>query len=132
MASKSEGSAKVTQTQASDQLEFMGAFSGTAFEVFSQACLAYASCAAQLNGELMGFANTRMNRDVELSHALSKCDSWPNAVGLQQDWAQQAMQEYMAEASKLVELASKVASESWAPVYERADQALAELNKPAS
>ncbi len=132
MASKSEGSAKVTQTQASDRLEYMGAFSGMAFEVFSQACWAYASGVAQLNGELMGFANTRMNRDVELSHALSKCDSWPNAVGLQQDWARQATQEYLAEASKLMELASKVATESWEPAHERADQALAELNKPAS
>ncbi len=130
MPSKSKATSETSKASTNEQLERMTAFNGTAMEIFSQACQAYASGVATLNGELMGFVNSRLNRDVELGRALSQCSNWSDAVNLQQDWAQQANQEYLAEASRLMELSSKVAKESWEPVYDQANSVLTEFNKP--
>ena len=129
MPSKSKATSEASKASTNEQLERMTAFNGTAMEIFSQACQAYASGVATLNGELMGFVNTRLNRDVELSRALSQCGNWSDVVSLQQDWAQQATQEYLAEASRLTDLTSNVAKESWEPVYDRANKVLTEVNK---
>ena len=130
MPSKSKATSEASKASTNEQLERMTAFNGTAMEIFSQACQAYASGVATLNGELMGFVNSRLNRDVELGRALSQCSNWSDAANLQQNWAQQANQEYLAEASRLMELPSKVAKENWEPVYDRANQVLTQINKP--
>lgn len=131
MPSKSNTTPATSQEGAAEQLDRMAAFNGEAMEVFVQACQAYVSGVATLNGELMGFVNTRLNHDAELSQALSQCGNWSDAANLQQNWAQQATQEYLAEANRLTELASKVAKESWEPVYDRASHIMTELNKTA-
>jgi len=130
MPSKSKATSEASKASTNEQLERMTAFNGTAMEIFSQACQAYASGVATLNGELMGFVNNRLNRDVELGRTLSQCSNWSDAVNLQQDWTQQANQEYLAEASRLMDLSSKVAKESWEPVYDRATQVLTQITKP--
>jgi len=130
MPSKSKATSEASKARTNEQLERMTACNGTAMEIFAQSCQAYASGVATLNGELMGFVNSRLNRDVELGRALSQCSNWSDAVNVQQDWAQQANQEYLAEASRLTELASKVAKESWEPVYDQANSVLTEFNKP--
>ena len=61
---------------------------------------------------------------------MSQCSNWSDAVNLQQDWTQQANQEYLAEASRLMDLSSKVAKVSWEPVYDRATQVLTQITKP--
>lgn len=130
MSSKPKATANAPPPTADEQLERMGALGGAAFEIFSQACRAYTTGVAQLNGELMNFVDSRLSRDAKLGNALSKCHDWSDAVDLQQDWARQATQDYLAETSKLMELGSMVARDSWQPVYERANQALAEFSKP--
>ena len=129
MSNKSKTTPATSQGGTTEQLDHIAAFNGEAMEVFAQACQAYASGVATLNGELMGFVNTRLNHDTELSQAFSQCANWSVAVSLQQKWAKQAFQEYLAEASRLTDLASKVAKESWEPVYERAGRVMTELNK---
>ncbi|MEE9159080.1 MAG: phasin family protein [Gammaproteobacteria bacterium] len=131
MPSKSKPTPTTSQEGATDQLGRMTAFNGDAMEVFAQACQAYVSGVATLNGELMGFVSARLSRDAELSQAVSLCGNWSDAVNLQQRWAQQATQAYLAEASRLTEMASKVAKENWEPVYDRAGQIMTELNKTA-
>lgn len=130
MPSNSKATSEASKASTNEQLERMTAFNGTAMEIFSQACQAYASGVATLNGELMGFVNSRLSRDVDLGRALSQCSNWSDAVNLQQDWAQQVNQEYLAEASRLMELSSRVAKESWVPVYDRANQVLTQINEP--
>ncbi len=132
MTSRSKGPTKASRENTNDEFERMGALNGSIVESFTQACQAYATGVTTLNAELMGFANTRANRDVDLGEALSKCENWSDAVGLQQDWAQQAWQEYLAEASRLVELSAKIAQGSWVPVYERANRALSTITRPVS
>ena len=131
MARKSQVTPESARARANEQWEGMAAFNNEAAEILTTACLAYANGVATMNGELLGFVRTRLNHDVELSRALSQCANWSDAVNLQQDWARQATEEYLAEAGKLTELASKVAKENWEPVYERANQMMMEINKTA-
>jgi hypothetical protein len=129
MPGKSKAVSEASQMGTNEHLERMATFNAASMEIFAQACQAYAKGVGTLNGELMGFVNTRLNRDVELSRALSQCGNWSDVVSLQQDWAQQATQEYLAEASRLTDLTSNVAKESWEPVYDRANKVLTEVNK---
>jgi hypothetical protein len=131
MPSKSKAESERSQSNTNEQLNQMAAANGAAMEIFAQACQAYATGVATLNGELMGFVNTRLNRDIELSRALCRCANWSDAINLQQDWAQQATREYLAEAGRITDLASRVAQESWQPVYDRANKVLTEFDTQA-
>lgn len=129
MAENLKKSSKASEASPNEQLEKMTAFNGAAMEVFTQAFQAYASGVATLNGELLGFVNTRLKHDADLGQALAKCSNWADATNLQQDWAQTASEEYSAEAGKLMEMASTVAKESWEPVSAKAEKAVEELRK---
>jgi hypothetical protein len=131
MPSKSKAESERSQSNTNEQLNQMAAANGAAMEIFAQACQAYATGVATLNGELMGFVNTRLNRDIELSRALCRCANWSDAINLQQDWAQQATREYLAEAGRITDLASRVAQGSWQPVYDRANKVLTEFDTQA-
>ncbi len=85
-----------------------------------------------MNAEMLRFMNKRLNRDIEFTQAMSKCENWTGIVNVQQKWARQATEEYLAGASRLVQLAAKLTEERWEPVYEQANQTLAELKKPLS
>lgn len=115
------------KSKPTEQLQQIAATNGAAMEIFGQACQTYATGVAALNGELMGFVTARINRDVALGQALSCCQNWSDVVNLQQQWAQQATQEYLAEAGRITDLASKVLKESWEPVYDRANQAMTDF-----
>ena len=130
MPSTSNTKPAAAQEEITEQLGRMAAFNGEAIEAFAQACQAYASGVATLNGELMGFVNARLNHDAELAQALCQCANWSDAVDVQQQWAQQATQEYLSETDRLTELASKVAKESWGPVYERNSQIMTDPDQP--
>jgi len=131
MPSKPNTTPATSQEEITAQLGRMAAFNGETMQAFAQACQAYTSCVTTLNKELMGFVGARLNHDVELSQALSHCGNWSDAVDLQQQWAQQATEEYMSEAGRITELASKIAKESWEPVYEQTNRMMADIDKPA-
>ena len=100
-----------TQVGANPQLENVAELNSAAIEILTHACQAYTLGMASLNSELASFMNARVNRDVQLGHDLVQCNNWSEAVELQQDWARQATQEYLDEAGRLVDLASKVAKD---------------------
>ena len=116
-------------TDPSAQLASVAALNGATMEIFTQACQAYAVGMATLNSEVVSFVNARVNQDVELGQALCRCGKWLDAMDLQQNWARQATQEYLGEASWLIDLASKVAKDNWDPIYERANLSLSNLGK---
>lgn len=84
---------------------------------------------ATLNNEVMSFVNARVNQDVELGQALCRCGKWSDAMDLQQDWMRRATQEYLSEASRLIDLASEVTKNNWEPIYERTNHTLTNLGK---
>ena len=124
MVEKPKRSSSASQASPNQQLEQMTAFNGAAMEVFTQACQAYATGFAKLNGELLNFVNTRLKHDADLGQALAKCSDWTEASNIQRQWAQTASEEYLAEAGKLMDMAAKVAKESWEPVSAKAAEEL--------
>ncbi len=131
MAESSKKPSAAATAAASEQLETVAQLNGAAMEVFTQACQAYASGLASWNSEVMSFMNKRLQHDADLGRALAKCQNWEQASEAQQNWVRTASAEYLSEASKLMEFASKAAKDNWEPVYERANQALTELQKTA-
>ena len=131
MSSKPKTTPVASQEEITEQLGGMAAFNGETMQAFAQTCQAYTSCVSTLNKELMGFVSTRLDRDVELSQALSHCGDWSDAVDLQRRWAQQATEEYMTEAGRITELASKIAKESRESVYDRTNRVMTDIEKPA-
>lgn len=117
---------RALEADPTEQFEIVTAINGAAMDIFSQACQAYASGLATVNSELVSFVNTRLKHDAELGEALAKCRNWTDAATLRQDWAQTASVEYLAEASRLMEVTAEVSKESWKPVSARSEQAVGE------
>lgn len=132
MPRNTKSKTQTTQASAREALDPIAAFNGAAAETFVRTCQAYTNGSTTMNAEMMSFLNKRLNRDIEIMQAMSKCENWAGVVNVQQKWARQATEEYFAEASRLVQLAAKLTEESWEPVYEQANQTLAELKKPLS
>ncbi len=132
MPRTTRSTSQTSQARAREANDPFAAFNGAAAETLVRTCQAYTSGATSMNAEVMSFLNNRLNRDVKLGEAVCKCENLAGVVNLQQEWARQATQEYFAEAGKLVQLAAKLAQESWEPVYQHANHMLAELEKPLS
>jgi hypothetical protein len=119
------------QVEVTEPLERIAAFNGAALDMLTRMGQAYFSSLSALNEEMMKFMALRMQHDAEFGQSLAECDNWALAADLQRGWAQEAGEEYFAEAGKLLELASKVTMESWKPVQDRATKALGELQTAA-
>jgi len=113
-----------------EPFEQAAVFNDVAMDFFSRAGGAYFQGASALNGEVVKFVSTRLNHDAELGQSLAKCRNWNEAAELQQGWVQTTTQEYLAEAGKLFELATKMTFDSWKPLQEQTTKALGELTKP--
>ncbi len=103
-----------------------------AMDVFARACQASFQGWASMNSEVADFMAKRFKLDAELSASLARCETWEDAVTLQQDWARQAAENYADEANRLMELSSKLANEQWKPVWQQADDIVADLGKATS
>ena len=129
MPSKTASTPTRSSTDPSAQMASVATLNGATMEFFTQACQAYAVGMATLNGEVTSFVNARVNQDVELGQALFRCGKWSDVMDLQQDWMRQATQDYLDEASRLIDLASQVAKNNWEPIFERTNHTLTSLGK---
>jgi hypothetical protein len=112
MTTESAKHAKPAETTASAQLERLGTAGGAFADAVmksSQACLDGMS---RVGGEVAGFVNDRLQRDVDFGQSLARCGTWAEAASLQQDWARRAVQDYFSESGKLLQLMSKATLES--------------------
>ena len=131
-ATSSETSQASEQVPENGQLEQLAAMNGEAMGAFAEACQAYVKGVAMINGELADFMNTRLRHDAELGQALAACKDWTEIVSLQQTWYQVTASEYQAETSKLMDMATKMASESWTPLYRRVNATMESARKAGS
>jgi len=129
MTGKTANPSAATQEGIDEHVNRIASFNGEAMQAFAEACTAYADCVSGLNKEFMGFVSSRLTRDVELNQALASCKNWSEAVAVQQKWAQEATHEYMEEAGRISALATKIAKESWEPVYKRTNQLVGDAAK---
>ena len=99
------------------QLEGLAAFNGTTADAFMKASRAYWNALSELNGELYGFYDKRLKHDMDLSRTMAGCGDLQEATRLQQDWARTTLEEYAAEATKIMQLCSQAGMESWRTFY---------------
>jgi phasin family protein len=84
---------------------------------------------AELGREMIAFGNARLRQDLEASECLMGCKDAGEAFRLQVDFARTAGEQYYNEASKLMELANKMAKECWNPIEDRTQATFQSLNK---
>ena len=112
--------------------EMVMAANARAVDVFARACQVSFQGWASMNSEVADFMAKRFKHDAELSASLARCETWEDAVNLQQDWARRTAENYVEEANRLMELSSKLANEQWKPVWQQADDIVADLGKTTS
>ncbi len=81
---------------------------------------------AKLNEEIVSFTNSRFKEQIEGSRAIAQCDNWSDAVEQHMTMARSATELYLAEASRLANLAAEVTMASWAPFQSYLHERLSE------
>jgi phasin family protein len=80
-----------------------------------------------INQEVMNFTNQRMRADVEVGQSMARCTDPVAAFDLQCEFARSATEQYLAETTKLMQLATKMTMASLTPLQVRAKVALDEM-----
>jgi len=114
------------------QLEGLAAFNGATVGTLMKAGSTYWGAMTEVNSELSRFFTNRLSHDVEFGESVARCDNWERAVSLQQDWARTAMEEYAAEATKLMQLSANASMEGWRQFYGEASLGARVLSREAS
>lgn len=77
---------------------------------------------AMLNGmmsfgqEMSQFATARLRENMEFTSTVMRCGDPQEAVRLEMDYARHATQQYLNEASKLMQIATEVSQKGWEPL----------------
>lgn len=79
--------------------------------------------------ETIEFSNERLRESLEASQRLMGCKDPNEAFGMQCELARAANQQFLDEASKLMNLAAEMTRLSWAPLELRTREALGRLDK---
>lgn len=95
------------------QLDNLTAFNNATADAFMKASKAYWDSLAELNEEISAFFTKRVQHDMELSRSITGCDDWQKAADLQQNWARTAMEDYMAETMRLMQIYSQASMAGW-------------------
>lgn len=69
---------------------------------------AAAKVMAELNSELIGFANQRSARIGEMAGRLAQCQSVPELLDTESQWLQRTLQDYSEEAGRLLDVNLKL------------------------
>jgi len=80
-----------------------------------------------LGREVMTFGSTRLTHDLKASEALMQCHGADEAFRVQCDFARDAAQQYLEETTRLMSLAAQLSRDCWAPLQERAQGAVEEI-----
>lgn len=102
--------------------------SGTTMQALMRANDAMLKGVMALSQEVSEFTNARLRQNVERSETLLRCSDPAEAFGLQCDFAHKATQQYLAEANRLMALATAVTGKCWEPLEECTRETLGRLN----
>ena len=101
---------------------------GENMQAFMKAGEAWLQGMADLNNEMMTFANRRLQEQAETRESLTQCKDLETAYRVNCDFAQKATQVYLEEATKLMSMAAELARQSMAPFETRTRETLRRLN----
>jgi phasin family protein len=85
-----------------------------------------------LSRELMGFAQTRMEAQMELTKQLLGAKTLREFVDAQTDFARQSFDQLMAESAKVTEMTVKVSNEAMEPIQTQTNKSVEKVMKPAA
>ena len=125
MTTRSTKATESLHESANQPMATLGAFNGTAIGLVSKACEAYMNGFAEVNAEAMNFMSARLRQDAELGRALAECKDWNAMTSLQQDWSRRAVEDYVAETRKLMELNSQMMTNSWNSMRNASEEVMA-------
>ena len=69
-----------------------------------------------LGQEVSEFATNRLRENMEFTSTVMRCGDPQEAVRLEMDYARHATQQYLTEASKLMQIAQEFSQKGWAPL----------------
>ena len=69
-----------------------------------------------LGQEVSDFATSRLRENMEFTSTVMRCGDPQEAVRLEMDYARHATQQYLTEASKLMQIAQEFSQKGWAPL----------------
>lgn len=82
--------------------------------------------------EVARFTASRLESDGELGRKLMTCGNWAEAARLQQYWASAMAQDYLNQANRMVQLASRMGAQMMAPEAATARSAGSERHTEAA
>jgi hypothetical protein len=97
----------------------MMAMSNALMETTSEAYQSYIKSIMSLSEAFLSFATARMQSNVRASEELMRCRAVPDALRVQQEWLREASDQYMSEATKLVDIATQSTLKSIDPLMKR-------------
>jgi len=113
--------------EAQFDLSAMMSSNGENLESAIQAQAAMVDGMTEIGREMISFMSRRQHEAFEASRTLMSCKSPEEAFRLQSQFAESASREYFDEARKVMDMAVEVARRSWAPMEERTNKALKNL-----
>ena len=93
-----------------------GAVNGIDFAPWIKASEAMFNGMMTFGQEVSEFATSRLRENMEFTSTVMRCGDPQEAVRLEMDYARHATQQYLTEASKLMQIASEFSQKGWAPL----------------
>ncbi len=88
-------------------------------ETAAEAFQGYIKAVMSISEAMISFATARMQMNVRTSEELMRCRAIPDAVRVQQEWMREASDQYMTEATKLVDIATQSTLKSFNPLMQK-------------
>ena len=108
--------------------DFVG-LNNAGFEAFMKSSDSMFRAMASINSEIIDFTDKRVRAVWDTTQSMVKCNTWSEAFEIQSKHAKSAMEEYIAEGNKLLNLSAQAGREGWAPIEETARSSLDQVVK---
>ena len=100
------------------------------FDAVTRANAAFTKGVEAFGQEVIAYAQTSVAQNVEAVKALTTAKTFKDVIELQTGFARTSLDQFLAESAKLSELSVKVATETVAPLQDRASVAAKKIWKP--
>ncbi|MEQ8734444.1 MAG: phasin family protein [Rhodospirillaceae bacterium] len=106
MAKKQNGAFDWSQS-GNQQMSMLASANGAFLGMLAKGAQNYAESISKLTQEYSNFLCERLERDAALGEKIAKCKDWSEISEAQQEWLQEAGQEYATEAQKAADIGMK-------------------------
>lgn len=100
----------------------MMAMNNAFMEATSEAFQSYMKALMSISEALLSFATSRIQCNLRTSEELMRCRALPDAMRVQQEWLREASDQYINEATKIVDIATQSTIKGFSPLVQRSAQ----------